>query len=344
MKILLLVVFIILAITSLTLSIVALLRSRSCSNEKYDNSTINIYSISNHTDNPQIVTIDTTDVSIPAHSQVALKSPNVTFKKDSDIQVFKLAGVPVNKATDISEIPSLYEKIPTDNTYQVTWEYKTDGHGQFEFPNPPTFSPFQPTTLSYWTNIDETNKTKPIKVGLGMLCGILSLSDSNFRNKYVVTYKKVPNTPFARKKIPWAALTNNTQNLIQWKFYNESADKTDQYPTHHLTTIDVEVGNSRMINMETGFTEIKETIFTASLLALGTLLGLGIPFAAATFVGTGVTAITVPESVVSIILEGIAPEATIPLMAEVGQIGGEVVVNGGVWENIIPIAVPVVPP
>jgi hypothetical protein len=306
-----------------------------------------MYSINNHTDNPQIVTIDTTDVSIPPHNEVLLNCSKLTLKQGTDVNAFQLKSVQVNEATDISKISSLYQKRPEDNTFQVTWEYSTDGHGQFEFPNPPTISPYHPNTLSYWTDIEPGTTRK--EVGLGMLCGHLTLSDPDYQNKYVVTYKKVPNTNWARKKIPWAALFNSTKNTIQWNFYNESADHTDKYPTHHLTSKNVKVNDAPMINMETGLSETKEKILTAGLLALGVLLFSGIPLLLpAATAADNLIPVAVPEIVGNGIRNAlpisneIASAIRLPLMAEVGEIGGQVAVNGEIWQAI-PVAVPVPP-
>lgn len=132
---------------------------------------------------------------------------------------------------------------PADGIYTITWEYQTNGHGQFIYPNPISVSPNSPPTAVY--NLTGSNTTKDAV----RICGSLIIADRNPYNRYTLICRKNPNSNPARKLIPYTRVINQTYNNMVWDFYNESGRKT---------SITLKYGEMKMINMETGITRDTE--------------------------------------------------------------------------------------
>lgn len=163
---------------------------------------------------------------------------------------------PVTQLSDI-----LFFTRPVDGIYTITWEYQTNGHGQFIYPNPISVSPNSPPTAVY--NLGGSSTTE----GVVRICGSILIADRNPYNTYHLVCRKNPNSNKARKLIPYTRVLNQTYNNLIWDFYNESGSKT---------SISLKYGEEQMINMETGFTHNTEIkILKIFGYTVGTLASIG---------------------------------------------------------------------
>jgi len=263
--------------------------------------TYNIYAISNSTDKPQAFMVDETEITLPPHKEVVITADNVIVMPGdgSDVEIYKVVDKKSDNLTDISKIPSLFVDRPTDNVYKITWEYQTDGHGQFHYPNPPTFSPRIPATCVISLDADGKGNQEVTKNAV-RICGSLTIKDPNPVNKYEVTCKK-KSWQWARKLEPYTLLKNNTPNNITWEFHDE---------TRRKTTIDVKPNGFKMINMETGVVRTTEYIVLTLGLSVFAIAAAGTaglffgPEAVTALLGGGTAATEVGEEA-SIISEPI---------------------------------------
>jgi hypothetical protein len=204
-------------------------------------------------------------LTLPPYKEVSINASEIKPGEGSEVKIYKVVNKTPVQLTDTSIISSLFLDRPKDNIYQITWDYRTNGHGQFYYPNKPMFSPHMPLTCVFSLDADGKGDNEYTKNAV-RICGSLTIKDPNPDNKYQVLCQKQDKSPWARKLVPYTQLKNQTQYFISWNFKDEAGKKT---------TINVQPNEFKMINMETGVVRSTEYIVLSIGLSVFAIAAVG---------------------------------------------------------------------
>lgn len=192
---------------------------------------------------------------IASRTQTSVFAASTVETQNSNVDIVQLKASDNTQPTDVSNI--FFQPLVDQIT--IEWDYHQRG-ANFRFEAEAKFTPFQPFTcvLSFATD--------PHKEGLvADYRGAITINDANKYNRYYLITKKSSGKFAVGVPPPYVAATNNTPNVLQWEFWDQSAKKNSS-PIQYLNP-----RKTQKFNMQTGQTldEITAILGFVGLTVLG---------------------------------------------------------------------------